>query len=178
MAQVAAKPRPRLRQTTGLFDLTLQLPAFSSAEEICLVFLALVEHVQDNQSIHGLQDLSYSYDLPEHGGATCISRQLHASSKTSETTVQGWLLDDRIIPGNTRWTSVEPRQNGDSRQHNNIQTMFCCMLRWLPKIRALDARPLARAQRKSGPESPEDFAKRRQSLQGRASAKRHQSRMI
>ena len=38
----------------------------------------------------------------------------------STTTVKGWLFHDDIIPGNTRWTPVEPGQNGDWRQHNSI----------------------------------------------------------
>ena len=60
MAQVAAQPRPSLRRpTTWLFDLTLQLPAFLSAEDICLVFLVILEDTQSSRLISGLQDLSY-----------------------------------------------------------------------------------------------------------------------
>ena len=38
MTQVAAQPRPFARRTTLCFNLTLQLPAFSSAEDVCLMF--------------------------------------------------------------------------------------------------------------------------------------------
>ena len=51
MAQVAAQPRPFVCPTTWQFDLTLQLPAFSSAEDVHLVFLAIQENEQDNLCI-------------------------------------------------------------------------------------------------------------------------------
>ena len=44
MAHVAAQPRPRVRPRTWRFDLTLQSPAFSSAEAVRLVFLAIRDH--------------------------------------------------------------------------------------------------------------------------------------
>ena len=108
MAHVGAQPLPRVRPTTWLFDLTLLLPAFSSAEDVSLVFLAILEDLQGNQSIPGLKDFSYSYHVPEHGGTAHVSGYLHASSKTSETIVKKWLVDNRIIPGNPHWTPVEP----------------------------------------------------------------------
>ena len=53
MAQVAAQPRPRVLPKTWQFDLTLQLPAFSSADDVRLasVFLAILKGVQDYQTI-------------------------------------------------------------------------------------------------------------------------------
>ena len=124
MAHVGAQPLPRVRPTTWRFDLTLRLPAFSSAEDVRLAFLAIFEDAQGNQSIPGLKDLSYSYNMPEHGGTAHISGYLHASSKISEAFVTKWLFDDRIIPGNTHWTPVEPGQNGDWRQHASIRAIF------------------------------------------------------
>ena len=88
MAHVGAQLLPRVRPTNWLFDLTLRLPAFSSAEDVRLVFLAILEDEQGNRSIPGLKDLSYSYHMPEHGGTAHISRYLHASSKTSEAIVK------------------------------------------------------------------------------------------
>ena len=55
MTQVAAQPLPRVRPTTWRFDWTLQLNASYSAEDIRLVFLAILKDAQDNQSIPGLQ---------------------------------------------------------------------------------------------------------------------------
>ena len=124
MAHVGAQPLPRVRPTTWRFDLTLRLPAFSSAEDVRLAFLAILEDAQGNRSISGLKDLSYSYNMPEHGGTAHISGYLHASSKISEAFVTKWLFDDRIIPGNTHWTPVEPGQNGDWRQHASIRAIF------------------------------------------------------
>ena len=43
MAQVAAQFRPLMHPTTWCFDVTLQLPAFSSAEDFCLVFLTILK---------------------------------------------------------------------------------------------------------------------------------------
>ena len=55
--QVAAQPHPRVSQsqTTWHFNFTqaLLLPAFTSAEDVCLVFLAILIDVQDNQSLPG-----------------------------------------------------------------------------------------------------------------------------
>ena len=72
MAQVAAQPRPRVRRRpkTLRFDLTLQLPAFSSAEDVRLVFFAILEDAQDNLSIPGLQELSYSTMCPKMRNCT------------------------------------------------------------------------------------------------------------
>ena len=59
MAQVAAQPRPRVRPRlrTWRFDLTLQLPAFSSAEDVRLIFLDVLEDAQDNRSIPGFHTM-------------------------------------------------------------------------------------------------------------------------
>ena len=62
--------------------------------------------------------------MPEHGATAHISGYLHASSKTSEATVEKWLFDNRIIPGNTHWTPLEPGQNGDWRQHASMLAIF------------------------------------------------------
>ena len=105
MAHVGAQPLPRVRQTTWRFDLTLRLPAFSSAEDVRLAFLAILEDAQGNRSIPGLNDLSYSYHMPEHCGTAYISGYLHASSKTSEAIVKKWLFDERIIPGNWNYST-------------------------------------------------------------------------
>ena len=44
-----------------------------------LVFFAILEDVQGTQWIPGLQDLCYSYHVPEDGGTAHISRYLQAS---------------------------------------------------------------------------------------------------
>ena len=62
MVQVAAQPRPRVLPKTWQFDLTLQLPAFSSADDI-LVILAILKGAQDYRAIPGLQDFSHSFDV-------------------------------------------------------------------------------------------------------------------
>ena len=64
LLEVGAQPLPRVRPTTWRFDLTLLLPACSSAEDVCLVFLTILEDAQGNQLIPGLQDLSCSYHVP------------------------------------------------------------------------------------------------------------------
>ena len=46
--QVAAQPCPSVCPTTWPFDLILQLPAFASEKDNCLVFLAILKDVQDN----------------------------------------------------------------------------------------------------------------------------------
>ena len=74
--------------------------------------------------------------MPEDGGTAHISGYLHASSKTSETTVKGWLFDARKNSGITSWTPVDPGQNGDWRQQR----------RWWPTIQALDARHAPRVR--------------------------------
>ena len=84
------------------------------------MFVAILKDSHDNQSIPGLQDLSYSHNVPENGGTGCV----YGSGKTSETTVAGWLFDYRTIPGNMRWTPVEPGQNGVWRHHNSIRAIF------------------------------------------------------
>ena len=63
MAQVAAQPRIRVCPATERFDLTMQLPAFSPAEDICHAFLAIIKDAQENQVITALPDLCYSYDV-------------------------------------------------------------------------------------------------------------------
>ena len=89
-----------------------------------------------NQSLNYKTSL-FSYHVPEDGGTQWhISGYLHASGKTSGT----WLFDYWIIPGNTCWTPVEPGQHGDERQQNSILAICEDGLRWLPTIRALDAR--------------------------------------
>ena len=105
--QVAAQP-PRLAlaciHNMARFDFTLQLPAFASTVNVRLVFLAILKDAQDKRSIPGLQDLSYAdRDIaPEHRG----TEYLYASSKTSETTITGWLFDYRIMGCVRMWRCV------------------------------------------------------------------------
>ena len=57
IAHVGAQPLPCVRPTTWRFDLTLRLPAFSSAEDVCVAFLNILKDAKGNQSIPGLKDL-------------------------------------------------------------------------------------------------------------------------
>ena len=96
MAQVAAQPRPRSRDesrpTTWRFDLTLQMPAFSSAQDVRLAFLAIFKDAHENRAINGLQDVCFSYNVPEEGGLAHMCGYLHASCKLNDTAVHGWLV--------------------------------------------------------------------------------------
>ena len=42
--------------------------AFSSVEDVHLVFLAILKDALDNKAIAGLQDFSHLYHVHEHGG--------------------------------------------------------------------------------------------------------------
>ena len=121
MAQVAAHPRLRSCPTTWCFDLTLQMLAFSSAQDIRLAFLAIFNDAHENRAINGLQDVCPSYNMPEEGGLAHICGYLHALCKFNDTAVHGWLSDSRIIAENSRWTPVQPGKNSDWRQHTSIR---------------------------------------------------------
>ena len=88
-------------------DSSLTLPAFFSAENVLLVFLAILGEALDKRSILGLQDLSFSSDVPKHRGTAHATGYLHASCKNSKTTVNGWLFYDKKNSENMRWTPVE-----------------------------------------------------------------------
>ena len=92
------------------------------------MFLTIFKDAQDNQSIPGLQDLSYSYNqmFPN-------MEELHKFPDMCQCTSQ--LFDDWIISGSTRWTPIEPSLNGYWRQHDSILAIFAAcnlmMQRWL-----------------------------------------------
>ena len=153
LLEVGAQPLPRVRPTTWRFDLTLLLPACSSAE----VRLPCIPH--------------HSWRCSGQPIDPWITRPLLFipcaltwwNCKTSKTTVKRWLFDYWIIPGNMHWTPVEPCQTGDWRQP------------WQACIRAIFLHVNMAAynsitgckkhvQRNSRPESPEDRANRHQSI--------------
>ena len=52
MSHVAAQPGPHVSPTTWQswqFDLSLELPAFSTADNLCPVYLAFLKNAQDNR---------------------------------------------------------------------------------------------------------------------------------
>ena len=83
MAQAAP---PRVRQTTWCFALQLQMPDFSTAEEVRDAFCSIFNDTQ--QAIPGLEDSSFSYCVPE-GCFEHIRGYLHSSSKIAEASVLG-----------------------------------------------------------------------------------------
>ena len=117
MAQAAPL---QVRPTTWCFALQLQMPDFSTAEEVCNVFCSIFNDTQ--QAIPGLEDLSLSFSVLE-GCFAHIHGYLHSSSKIAEASVQGWFSDARIPPETTRWTPVWPGKNRDCRQDPQIQAI-------------------------------------------------------
>ena len=116
MAQAAP---PRVRQTTWCFALRLQMPDFSTAQEVSDAFCSIFNDTQ--QAILGLEDFSFSYGVPE-GGFAHIRGYLHSSSKIAEASVQGWFPDARTPPETTRWTPVWPGKNREWRQGQSRRT--------------------------------------------------------
>ena len=80
----------RVRPNTWRFDLTLQMPLFSSPEEVCVVFRSILDDAQfspERFSIHNLKQCSFSYGVLE-GNVAKISGYLHASEKITEAAVR------------------------------------------------------------------------------------------
>ena len=102
------------------FALQLQMPDFSTAEEVRYAFCSIFNDMQ--QAIPGLEDFSFSHGVPE-GSIAHICGNLHSSSKIAEASVQGWFSDARIPPETTRWTPVWPGKNCDWRQDPQIQSI-------------------------------------------------------
>ena len=63
--QMAQAAPPRVRPTTWCFALRLQMPDFSTAEEVRDAFCSIFNDTQ--QAIPGLEDFSFSYGVPEGG---------------------------------------------------------------------------------------------------------------
>ena len=97
----------RVRPNTWRFDLTLQMPLFSSPEEVCVVFRSILDDAQfspERCSIHNLQHCSFAYGVLE-GDVAKISGYLHASKQITEAAVRSWIFDIRIH-GEIKWTAV------------------------------------------------------------------------
>ena len=96
------------------------MPDFSTAGEVCDAFNSIFNDT--TQAIHGLEDFSFPYGVPE-GSFAHIRGYLHSSSKIAEASVQGWFSDARILPETTRWTPVWSGKNRDWRQDPQIQAI-------------------------------------------------------
>ena len=92
------------------------MAVLSLHEDVSDVFKEILDAANVGVQIYGLEQCSFSYDLPDDGIAK-ISGYLHVDKKgkLSETAVRKWISDDRI-KGEVVWTPVNPGKNGDWKQ--------------------------------------------------------------
>ena len=105
--------------------MTLQMPLFSSPEEVCVVFRSILDDAQFSAgrcSIHKLKQCSFAYGVLE-GDVAKISGYLHASEKITEAAVRTWIFDNRIH-GEIKWTPVMPGKYGDWKKHPHLADFF------------------------------------------------------
>ena len=115
----------RVRPNTWRFDLTLQMPLFSSPEEVCVVFRSILDDAQfspERFSIHKLKQCSFAYGVLE-GDVAKISGYLHASEQITEAAVRTWIFDNRIH-GEIKWTPVMPGKCADWKKHPHLADIF------------------------------------------------------
>ena len=123
-SHVAAQPLPQVCQKIWHFDLTLQQqPGYYlhySAVDVVLVFLTTLKDAQGNWLIPGLQDLSYSYDVLQHGETAHISGSLHCwiarltVNLCQRMAIQLWSNTSSHHALDASWFWVKPGQNGVS----------------------------------------------------------------
>ena len=105
--------------------MTLQMPVFSSPEEVCVVFRSILDDAQFTAgrcSIYKLKQCSFAYGVLE-GDVAKISGYLHASEKITEVAVRTWIFDNRIH-GEIKWTPVMPGKCGDWKKHPHLADIF------------------------------------------------------
>ena len=117
---IAAMNRERAR--IWRFDLILCVPALSGPEDVCDVFRSILDKARE-RDLRGLDQSSFSYDVPGEGGLAQVSGYLHVTSHIYRTAVQTWILDDRI-QGEIEWTAIHPKINGNWKKHERIADIF------------------------------------------------------
>ena len=116
-------PTPGVKARTWRFDVNVQVGPLSNQDEICDLFRGILNESKARTEISGLEQSSFSYDLPEDGLAR-ISGYLHTNKHTElrDSAVRTWIFDDRII-GEIVWTPILPGKNGNWRQHSLIRSI-------------------------------------------------------
>ena len=96
----------------------------SDQDDICGLFKGILNYANARIELHGLEQSSFSYNLPEDG-LTRISEYLHTNNRflLTDAAVRGWILDRRII-GEIVWTPIHPDKNGDWKQEQLIKSIL------------------------------------------------------
>ena len=87
------RERPRVWR----FDLNLRVPLLSDREDVRILFRSILDEAMERIAIKGLDQSSFSYDVPEEGGIARISGYLHSTAQIYRSAVQTWIFDERII---------------------------------------------------------------------------------
>jgi hypothetical protein len=123
MDQCQEERRHLLRANAWRFDLTLRMPPLSGQDDVLQVFRSILNKAHDNIAISGLDQSSFSYDVPD-GGLAPVSGYLHSARVAiHHTAVRTWIYDDRI-QGEIKWTAVLPGKNCDWKQHAHIEDIL------------------------------------------------------
>ena len=92
--------------------MTLRVPPLSGQDDVLHIFRSILNKAHDNIAISGLDQSSFSYDVPD-GGLAPVSGYLHSARVAiHHTAVRTWIYDDRI-QGEIKWTC-------DWQQHAHI----------------------------------------------------------
>ena len=88
----------RARTQTWRFDIEVQVGAMSNQDDVCDLFKEILNDAKARLELSGLEQSSFSYDLPENGLAK-ISGYLHTNHRflLTDAAVRGWIFDGRII---------------------------------------------------------------------------------
>ena len=73
----------RIRTRTWRFDLTLRVPPLSGQEDVLQVVRSILNKAHDNLAISGLDQSSFSYDVPDGGQHTPLELYLHVTHDVS-----------------------------------------------------------------------------------------------
>ncbi len=75
---------PQFRARTWRFDATIELPALSDRDEVRVVMQSILDEAHSKIAILGLDQLSFSYDVPEvwaeDMGLANVTGYLHAKA--------------------------------------------------------------------------------------------------
>ena len=79
------------------FDFDVHVAAMSTQGDVCDLFKEILNDAKARNEIRGLEQSSFSYDLPEDGLAR-ISGNLHTNNRflLTESAVKPWISDDQI----------------------------------------------------------------------------------